>query len=878
MRGGSKRKRSWLYGSTLLCTLSMLAPLAAAPARADTDNASSPGAAMHAQMGRSADAPVSRAGTSPAIASQAAGPAHAPIAAAAVSAVTGDPKDPPQGAKPQENAVLSARLPIVVEGRRFQTVLVTATVSEVLTISPAALAESLRPILSDAAREQLIALGSGQFPVATLGELGYLVRLNPQNLSVAVDVQPALRAVERFSLIDIDQYPESKQIYPGNVAAGLTATMSVVDNSADGLGPTGRLGFFGFANVGGMRGVNIDYGGTFDIQGSRTRFQRDAILAFVDRPEQALRYSAGDLFPALPALAGSSPFVGISLQRNYQLLQPARIIRPTGRRSFLLEKAATVEVYSNGTLINRFAAGPGPIDLADIPVANITNNIEIVVEDALGRRELDSFALANDVTLLGAGLDEFSVSAGFLRDPNRDGYAYSNDWVMAAGYMRGVSERLTLGAHAAITEELQNAGASAAFAGLGGVILVEGAASRAVGDRTGFAASIGYRGGNFLPSGTNDVLTARLDYSSAVFSTLADPTSSADDRWRAAVDYRFNLTEETSALVGATYADRHSVGRADKFVTAGINHRIGRLQASVTGRLGQDALGRTDAGAFFTLSMIFGDRTIASASYDTLTNNGRVEFSRSRRAQAPDYSYRVGVEGRPGNRQAFGQAAYTHSRFEADARLIGNLESEGVSRGRTAAFRLQTGLAFADGTVALGRDPGRGFYMVRRHPSLEAADLVLYQGRSQNLPLATSGTLGPAIAPVNSPYLPTELTVVANNVPTGYDVGDTRFVVLPGARSGVVIDIGSDAFRWRLATLYVEGEPVDLNYGELVNVATGTSQSFFTNATGRARFAELAPGEYEIRLAGRAFRGRFTVLNSDAPFIDMGVINLERIP
>lgn len=798
--------------------------------------------------------------------------------ATAADAAAAEAQAVARGARPQDNAVLSARLPVVVDGRRFASVPVTATVTEVLTVAPSLLAAALEPILSEDARQRLAALGPGQVAIATLGELGFLVRLDPQTLSVVVDVPAALRAFERFSLINLDQYPEAKQIYPSRLSAGVTGSLSIIDNSDDGIDPAIRAGFTGFANIGGLNGINIDYGGALDFQNGAVDFRRDAIVAFMDRPEQALRYAAGDLFPVLPVLGGSAPILGVSVQRSYQLLQPVRIIRPTGRRSFLLEQPGTVEVYSNGILINRFAAGPGPIDLADIPVANISNNISIVVEDGFGRRELDSFSLANDVNLLGAGLDEFSLSAGVLRDVNEVGFSYLDDWIVAGNYQRGLTERVTAGAHVAATQDFQNLGGSVAFAGFRGVALVEGAGSRSAGGLEGFSASLSYRGGNFLPQGTNDVLTARFEYFSEDFATLSDPQSVGDDRWRLSLDYRFELSERTSVLLGGAYADRHSVAGSDQFVTAGLNHRIGRLQAAVTGRWSRDALGREEVGGFVTLSAIFGTRTIATGTYDSTSNTSRLELTRTRRAQTPDYSYRVGVQRRPGLSEAFGQASYFHPRFEADARVIGDLENDGPARGRTAAFRLQTGIGFADGSFALGRDTGRGFYLVRRHESLGDADLTLFQGRSRTLPLASSGGLGPAVAPVTTAYQPTELTVDVNGAPTGYDVGDTRFVVLPGARSGVVVEVGSEAYRWRLATLFADGEPVELAYGELINLATDERQSFFTNATGRASFASLAPGDYEIRLSERAFRARFTVLDTDAPFTEMGVINLERIP
>lgn len=783
----------------------------------------------------------------------------------------------PPVAQQTNNAVLSANLPVLVEGRRFEAVPVTATVSEVLTVSPAALAQSLRPILSDAAFGALLGLGAEQRPVALIGQLGILVRLDPQTLSVAVDVPAERRQLERFSLLDLDQYPEAEQIYPSRFSAGVTTALSLTDVLDDDVDPTGQLGFFGFANFGGLGGLNLDYGGSFFFSEDDNEFRRDALVAFIDRPEQALRFSAGDLAPAQPLLAGATSILGLSVERSYVALQPSRIIRPTGRRSFLLDRPATVEIYANGQLINRFAAGPGPIDLADIPVANLTNNVTIVVEDALGRRELDSFSLANDLNLLDRGLDEFSFSVGVRRDDSVAGFNYSDDWLISGNYTRGLTEGLTVGGHAAVSEEFQNVGGAVAFATFGGVALFEAAVSRSAADQTGSAFGVGYRGGNFLPEEANDVLTVRADYATQAFATLADPFSQSDEQLAIAADYRFDVDEATSVFGAATYVDRYGAIAADRFLSLGATRRFGPLQASITARYGRDSLDREDTGVFLNVSRLFGARTLVNASYDSLSETTRFDIARSRRLQTPDFTYRLAWQDRQNDEQIAGQVAYFGSRFEADARVTGLLDSGAVDRGDQVGFRLQSGIGFSDGRFAVGRDPGRGFYMVRRHPSLGRARVELFQGRSQTFPLAQVDGFGPALAPVTTPYRATELTVAVRDAPVGYDTGNNRYVVLPGARSGVIIEVGGDDYRSRIATLLVEGQPLDLNYGELINVTTGERQSFFTNRSGRASFARLTPGDYEVRMTGRAFGTRFRVLNDDAPLIDMGVINLERV-
>jgi len=773
---------------------------------------------------------------------------------------------------PDNQAVLETQLPVVVDGRRYPSVAVRTTVSQLIAISPAALSDALGATVDENTHVALRSLGAGLVPVELLATTGVSARLDTQTLSILVSVPPTARPTLGVSLLPPGGYEGIERVYPGRVSAGVTGALLVNDNLDDDRNPFGQFAFSGFGNVGGITGLNIDFGGSFNFGSDDDSFRRDAIILFKDDPQRATRYSAGDLSPFLPRLGGATGLLGFSYERSYEELDPARNIRPTGRRSFFLDRPAVVEVYANGVLLSRFQSQGGPVDLGDIPLANVSNNVTIVVEDALGRRELDAFSLSSDLTLLAPGLSEFSVSLGALRDEQSSGFDYSDEWAVTGFYSRGVSDNLTVGGHAALSEAVINIGASTAI-GLGeGVALFELAASDSAFAGSGVAGSINFRGGPFLGPDRNDTLTASVDYTSTNFATLADRDSTIDQEWLVSADYRFDIGRQTSASIGGSYATRHSRAGADKFVNIGLSRQFGRVVASVIGRFGEFADGRSETGAFVSLSRPFGDRSRASASYDSISETARVEYVRNRGFEVPDFNYRVGAIQRDGETQLDGQLGYTTTRMEGDIGVTGQIDGGG----QAVRARLQSGIAFVDGIFGIARDPGRGFYLFRPHPSLKGAEVSIQSGAGSTT-LARSGMFGPAVASARNPYRPEELRVGISGGPVGYDIGSGQYLVVPGARTGIGLTVGSDAYRTVVATLTFEGEPVSLLYGYLLDDA-GVERAVFTNRTGRVALPNLSPGRY--RIVFPALNAGFTleVDDEDGAYRDAGSIALERLP
>ncbi len=773
-----------------------------------------------------------------------------------------------------EAPVLSAAIPIVVEGRRYPNVPVETTMSELLAIAPLALATSLSDLISNETIDSLRALGNALVaPSVIAARTGLDVEFDPATISVRVAVPASLRRSRSHTLLP-DGFDEgSIRVFPSNVSAGATLGLAVTEELNSDQDTRAQLTIAGFANLGGLRGANLDYGGAFESTGSGTNFRRAPLVAFVDNVSWMHRYSAGDITTNQPRLGGSRALLGIGLDRSYQDLQPTRIVRPTGRRSFVLEREATVEVYSNNVLVSRFVSGAGPIDLTNIPLANITNDVSIVVEDGLGRRELESFSLANDLSLLANGLDEFSFSLGVLRDEMSTGFNYSSDIVASAFYTRGLTDQLTASVHAAYTPQVTNAGGSIAWGAPRGVVLLEAAASQSEFAGSGYAASLTLRADGFFTS--TDQLTFGIDHTGQNFTTINDTALLSNLRYDLSANYRFALGRDVGVGVGVSASERYGLPGTDRIASLSISRRLDAFQVGLSARYGRTAQGNNTSGAFLSISRAFGARNFGIASYDTQARTSRAEYSRSRRVVAQDFNYRISAEDRDGDQRLAGRIGYIQNRYEADLNATSRINPPPGAAGETITARVTSGIGFADGTLGVGREPGRGFFMVRRHPTLANTPIEIRRGSASGRVDAAGQGFGPVLARVDNPYRPVTFNVNMPSSPAGYDAGDTVFSVLPGARSGIVVTVGRDDFRTAIANLTFDGEPLALVYIRLISLETKEEQIVFTNRNGRVAFPNLEPGRYRAMLPDRGLIYEFEISADDEAFVNLGSIIME---
>jgi outer membrane usher protein FimD/PapC len=761
----------------------------------------------------------------------------------------------------------SINLPVIVDGQPSSGIEAFVSGDRLIGLRAEDVARALTGLADRKIVEALRARDGARITPSELRSLGITTSFDLASLLIRIDLNASSRAPQQFGFA-AERDNAAEQVPAAKFAAGITAALTNVHNFGAPIGDSTALEFSGFANAGGKGGYYLLYSGAYRIAGRQKDFERGQIVAFKDDLRRVLRYSAGDLLPLMPQLVGDVGLAGLGIERRYDDIQPLRNVRPTGARSFVIERPSRIEVYANGALVKSFDAAPGVVDLRDIPALALSSNISVVVEDSFGRRELDSFTLSNDLSMLAPGLSEFTFDAGLLRDSGFSGMHYTGRAAAVGAYRRGIAEDLTAGGHFAVASGYQNFGGDLAIATLNGILT--GSFSVAHGSRgTGGAISVDFRGDPFGLQSRNGQLTLRADARSRGFQTLS--TFGFDDRTKLDLeaDYRFDLRRRLSATLGGNYFSTYDSPGANWSVFAGIQANLYRLYVTATARLARRANGDRDDGFLFTLSLPLGRKHLVTATAETSTGRARVDFRRRPDLSVPyvDYAATVVRDPRYGS-EATIEGRYGNSRFETAGYLTQHSNDY-----TTSIVKVQTGLAFVDGKVALGRDPGRGFVVVSRHSSLKGTAIDVFSNGTGRR-AGQVNALGSAVIPQMGPYRPDTVTFNLLDPPLGYDVGAGKFQTDVGAFTGEHIRIGTDAYHSAIGILVTpQGNRLSLRYG-VIEAADGKVTPIFTNGAGRAVFGELAPGRYTLELEG--YRAEFLVKKDSPTVIELGTVVMEK--
>ncbi|OYY65329.1 hypothetical protein [Sphingomonas sp. 28-62-11] len=602
-----------------------------------------------------------------------------------------------------------------------------------------------------------------------------------------------------------------------------------------------------------LGGVVLESDLTYDMTTNR-RFTRGFSRLVFDQPEHDRRIVAGDIFSSSNGLLSAPSLLGIGVERQSRLFDPARNIRTQNFESFALNNQSQVDVLINGVTVRRLSLSPGSYRLSDFPFVAGANNVQIVATDSFGRRDVADFSRYYDFALLGRGLDEFSFAVGLLANQNSLGRDY--DFKRPVGnffYRRGLTDTFTLGGGMQADRDTQAASFQGNMSSSFGRLLGEASASRNSQLGFGYSGRLTYQWGGSNRTGIGfSGFGIAIDYTSRNYTNVTPAAAQpATNALRASATSAFRLTPTSYVTVGGSYATRRDNRRDSYEGSIRLSQRLDR-STYLSGSAGYERSDANGRGVFFLVGLTrrFGSRGYGTADYDSRTQRGRLTYSNTGNGTAGDLSLDgaldVGEAGVSGNANVLLRTS--HADLGVNQGTAFDIASRRVTSARTNAT-VAASFLFADGAVAIGRPVTDSFAIVRPHKTLDGA--TLFVDRRDAKYVARSGTLGPAAVTELGSYSDRTVTVDVPNAPIAYDLGATSFRLRPPYKAGYRLTVGSEYTLTAMGYLKENGTPVVLASGRatLTDDPKAPVVEIFTDRAGRFGASGLKPGKYRISLA-----------------------------
>jgi outer membrane usher protein len=621
---------------------------------------------------------------------------------------------------------------------------------QAVSVSKDRLVQIATPLLRPAALDNLKAMtdSDGYLPLTEVTQKGFDIRYDPGK--VELQFAPGLdqRATRKLSAgARSEQVRSETAVQPAKVAgyvnmrAGADYYSQPFQDEEDGLG-SARIAFDGA-----MRWSDIVFesAATFDIEDG---FTRGASRLVYDMPDDALRLSAGDITPLRTGLQGGGEMLGVSLEKSYQKLQPGANIRPTGSRSFRIDRPSNVDVMVNGHVMQRLHLRPGDYNLDDLPLTSGANDISLAIEDDVGQKRTLDFTVFSGRSLLAPGISEWSVSAGVASRYGANGLPGLRNFyseleydlatpVVTGLYERGLSSDITGNVHLQAESEAIMGGAGAAIQTAFGFWVVDGALSRSATEAVGYAGSVGLELANVKGAdGLSRSFRLVTDYRSERFAAAGVPDGYNPTMLDVAAVYSQPLAWDVAGSISGSYG----VGRddnADRFgVDVSLSRNFGPLLSAGFSAGYEQALGALHDGgeeeefvASLRLSYRVDEKSSIDAGHELRSNRSRVAYRHHEGTGVGSWSAQVEVDrtgalasddtGGSGDYGVNGSLSYVANRAELAVSQHSGLAGLDTDRlDQRSSVTAGTALAFADGRFAVGRPVSNGFAIVDAHRSL----------------------------------------------------------------------------------------------------------------------------------------------------------------
>lgn len=721
------------------------------------------------------------------------------------------------------------------------------------------LARVMRLEALDAVRKQLVS--RNYVDVDELRKAGLGITYIPSELELRLDLKVEQRPRGEISGSRERVDASAETLAKPSAVSAYVNFRGGIDYYADARNDTSHMSLPPVTLEGAARIFGIVLEGEAHVSGDGT-LKRGGFRTVFDMPDEALRFTTGDLVPGSVGLQGMPAVIGMSVEKSFHKLQPNKNTRPTGRRSFRIERTSEVLVMVNGLEVRRLHLGPGEYDLDSLPLTHGSNDIQISIKNDLGETQTLNFNILFSHELLAVGMSEWAIAAGLQARPGITSIEYNSDEpVIMASYRRGIQESLTAegsvltGAKAGIGRVGALAQTSA------GLFLVSAGASLDAEIGAGWQASLDFQTApKALGEGRSFGITAEA--ASRQYKPYLESQGVNDTFVRIGAAYSETLWDEVVASTSVHYnvgRDQQvdafgggvSLGKAlDKDLSVSVSANYESARAAInTNPTGFSILGRVTWRA--------GDSANVGLTYDATTHVTTGTVSDQHASGASKWGVNLEVAHDPNadgrhspDNTVSGAVSYIDDRAEVNAYRgvrVGGLGTQRFSE--TNTITVGTALAYGDGLFGMSRPIHGAFAVIDGHPTLVDKDIRV--APSENGYRATADWLGAAVISDISPYSPSRIPYDVPDAAPGYDLGSGAFEMMAPYKAGYSLIVGSGITVTVGGILRdAKGAPLPLLAGFIHPRGSNEKKiEIFTNGAGRFLAAGLTPGDWEIDMA-----------------------------
>jgi outer membrane usher protein len=504
----------------------------------------------------------------------------------------------------------------------------------------------------------------------------------------------------------------------------------------------------------------------------------------LDSPADITTLSVGDTILNGGMTGPSVRFGGLQLATNFAT-RPNLVTFPLPTVSGEASLPTAVDLFVNGGQVYSGQVGPGSFEFDSVPAVTGTGEIRMVTVDALGREQVVTTDFYATQRLLDAGLSEYSLNAGFLRE---DFGSESNEYgdAFAAGlYRRGLTRSLTAEGHAEASGEVQAMGGGVNWLlGNRGVVGIGLTAAKGD-DGAGLRWRAGYdRQGRILrfsalAEGTTD------DYRQIGYDEGSDIPE-----FQFASSTGFNLVPIASVGLAYVRQEFHDGRDIDVYSISGNTNLPGNISTNFFSRWSREEGTTHTVGVTFSKS--FGGRR--SANIQVNRSEGEDQFRTEFRHEpplGPGIGYRVAANSDSDDNGADGAILVNTD--------IGTHTFEAITRSGDLSWRASSGgsAAWLGGRGYLAREIRESFAVVQTN-GFAGVNVYL-----ENSPVGVTGEDGKLLVPGLRPYQENRLRIRAEDIPFGAQVDTLELTVAPYFQTGSVVEFPVRESKNVIASLYL---------------------------------------------------------------------------